>query len=715
MFRFAGLFSVSATTVLACSIPVAFAQPTQAQHDIFYNKQLMSSPYGLVRNHTTYMPIWYVENALKKAGISANWSHGIMYFNTSDHGSLVRSQGHGKNAIDINGIPVERVNAIVAKDPSDHKNTTYMPIWYVMQALKQMNIQSKWDGTSWFLTGSAKVKQTTSPQTLPYNPENIVRDIKNTKSLPVLKSGSSGIFVLALQQTMIQLGYLMPSDSNYSSTVASQVKSYQSNHHLPQTGIVNPATWTSIQASLKYATEHPVAAPPPQTQSSGGTSGSASTPSTPPPATSGSNPGSLAPGQTTVPPFVPPTIPVVPSSNAPSFTKVDLRYPAPGNINANSINAYLQAHDSPMYGLGSTFIQSQNIYGVDANYLVSHAILESYWGKSQIARQKNNLYGYGAYDSAPGVDAGFFPSNRYAILFQGWEVRNNYLNPGSSEYVSPTLNGMNVHYATDAQWAHSIGGLMRGLAASTNDTVSAYHMFNGTTTAPPPASTAEPTFHIANASAIVKASPYYHSAPYFSSPSEGAHEEFGSPIKRGSAGTDVAQVQRQLNQDIGAGLKVDGQFGAHTETAVKRYEKQKGLPVTGTWTFAMWNQNHAISHTIAPGTKVSISEIKMGMLGNYVVEWDKVSGYGWVAAPQLMYQNVYRAIVAKPSGTDTNIQIYDASHQQVIETVHSGTFVVSSSPGNQNGWMKIEICNQKNGQIRVGDMPASAVSLQQIQ
>lgn len=704
MFRFAGLICVSASTLLACSAPVIFAQTTQAKHDIFYNKRLMSSPYGLVRGNTTYMPIWYIKDALQKAGISANWTHGTMYFNTSNHGKLVRTNGKGKNAIVIDGIPVEHVNGIVAKDPSDHKNTMYMPIWYVMQALKQMNIQSKWDGRNWFLTGKEQLKQTKTPKTIPYNPENLVRDIKNTKSLPVLKKGSNGIFVLALQRTMIQLGYLMPSDSEYSTAVMSQVKRYQSDHHLSQTGVVTAATWASIQASLKYVTEHPVAVPFPQPHTTGSSS-------TKPPGTH-SNGNTTQPSTTTT---VPPTIPIIPKTNMPSFTSVDLRYKAPADINANSIDAYLKKHGSPMYGLGNVFMQSQDTYGVDANYLVSHAILESYWGKSQIARQKNNLYGYGAYDSAPGKDAGMFPSNRYAILFQGWEVRNNYLNPGSSEYVSPTLRGMNVHYATDRYWAHSIGGLMKGLTTSVHGSVTNYHQFHGSTAAPPARSNSEPVFHIANAFAITKTNPHYRGAPYFTSPITGAHDEFGGVMKQGSRGGDVAQIQAQMNREIGAGLKVDGQFGPRTKAAVERYQKEKGFPMTGTWTFSMWNRNHAIAHKIAPGTKVNISEMKIGMLGEYVVEWDKVTGFGWVAAPQLGYQNVYRAVVPNPRGTATNISVYGATHQHVIATMHSGTFVVANNPVAQDGWIQIETCNQHNGQIMMGYIRAGSASLQHIQ
>ncbi|QSO48516.1 hypothetical protein [Alicyclobacillus mengziensis] len=42
------------------------------------------------------------------------------------------------------------VPAIINQDAGTEK--TYMPIWYVMQLLRELNIQSKWDGHHWYLT-----------------------------------------------------------------------------------------------------------------------------------------------------------------------------------------------------------------------------------------------------------------------------------------------------------------------------------------------------------------------------------------------------------------------------------------------------------------------------------------------------------------------------------------------------------------------------------
>lgn len=46
-------------------------------------------------------------------------------------------------------------------------------------------------------------------------------------------------------------------------------------------------------------------------------------------------------------------------------------------------------------GLGKTFIQAEERNGVNAQFLVALAIYESGWGGSRIARDKNNIFGFG--------------------------------------------------------------------------------------------------------------------------------------------------------------------------------------------------------------------------------------------------------------------------------------------------------------------------------
>ena len=135
-------------------------------------------------------------------------------------------------------------------------------------------------------------------------------------------------------------------------------------------------------------------------------------------------------------------------------------------LTAAQINAFFAAHASPssvLQNSGQYFVEAQQAYGVNAQYLVAHAIIESAWGTSYFAENRNNLFGYMAYTNNPNA-AATFRSVEYDINFQGWFVRNSYLNANGPFYNGANLNGMNVDYATDPYWANSIARIMSQIA-----------------------------------------------------------------------------------------------------------------------------------------------------------------------------------------------------------------------------------------------------------
>lgn len=409
---------------------------------------------------------------------------------------------------------------------------------------------------------------------------------------------------------------------------------------------------------------------------------------------------------------------------ASDFANVDLRFPAPANVTSGTINQYLLTHNSPLAGLGQVFVTAQTTYGVDANYLVSHAILESSWGKSQIALVKNNIYGYGAYDSNPGVAAGRFPSLEYAILYQAWSIRQNYLTPGAGLYVSPTLKGMNVHYATDPNWASSISALMGELAGSVGDGVGSYPAYTATNVAPVPPSSTEPTYRLNGASGIVQSTPNYGSLPYYSNWVQGNQQMFTRTLSMGDSGGDVATLQAALNQADRAGLTVDGDYGPMTKAAVTAYQTGHGLSPNGVCNYALWSRVvSAPTEQVAAGQAVSIDAIAQGLAGGYVTEWYHIAHAGWVDSQFVHLTNVYRLTVPSPtSPADTLVSVYapgnagSAGNTDTVETsVHAGDFVVAQSAAANAGYLQIQLTNQATGQPLRGEVNASQVSLTQIQ
>lgn len=150
----------------------------------------------------------------------------------------------------------------------------------------------------------------------------------------------------------------------------------------------------------------------------------------------------------------------------PPYVALDLRLPA--KVQAADIDNFIRSNrpDSPLIGKGQAFIDAQNKYGVNAQYLVAHAIHESDWGMSPIAKDKNNLFGYQAYDSDPYGSAAYFATIEDCVNYIAYFVATSYVSPAGKWYGgSSTLNGMNKYYATDPYWSEKIGGIMARLRA----------------------------------------------------------------------------------------------------------------------------------------------------------------------------------------------------------------------------------------------------------
>jgi len=119
-----------------------------------------------------------------------------------------------------------------------------------------------------------------------------------------------------------------------------------------------------------------------------------------------------------------------------------------------------------LQGLGKyfSFYAWQN--NISSLYLTAHAIHESGWGTSYIAKRKNNLFGFGAYDSSPYWSADYFPTKGICIEYVSGFIAKNYLWKGGLYYVSPTLKGMNKHYASDQNWSTKVASIMNYLYAT---------------------------------------------------------------------------------------------------------------------------------------------------------------------------------------------------------------------------------------------------------
>ena len=169
-----------------------------------------------------------------------------------------------------------------------------------------------------------------------------------------------------------------------------------------------------------------------------------------------------------------------------------------GMVSAAQLNAYISSTASGRAGMlagkGQAFIDAARRYGVNEVYLLSHAILESGWGTSTLAKgyaydgktlvagkvwpkgTYYNFYGIGAYDSSP------LSGGRALSIKNGWDspekaidgaarwIATNYLNNAFGQntlykmrwnYMEYARYGSVGHqYATDRDWAIKIATQM---------------------------------------------------------------------------------------------------------------------------------------------------------------------------------------------------------------------------------------------------------------
>ena len=118
------------------------------------------------------------------------------------------------------------------------------------------------------------------------------------------------------------------------------------------------------------------------------------------------------------------------------------------------------------------YIEKQ--YNINGIFVAAVGIHESSWGTSKIALQKNNLFGYGAYDSNPYNGAYEFSNYSECIDLLARVFVKYYLNPSGTSiyggekavgtyYNGATLSGVNKKYASDKNWANAVFSHMKYL------------------------------------------------------------------------------------------------------------------------------------------------------------------------------------------------------------------------------------------------------------
>ena len=117
--------------------------------------------------------------------------------------------------------------------------------------------------------------------------------------------------------------------------------------------------------------------------------------------------------------------------------------------------------DSALAGLGRVFVEAESESNVNAMFLLALAVHESSWGSSLLAREKNNLFGFGAYDRDPYHGAKVFATKEECVKHVAQFLRKHYLE--GVYYRGTTIQNINETYASDRAWGEKIFATMTQL------------------------------------------------------------------------------------------------------------------------------------------------------------------------------------------------------------------------------------------------------------
>ena len=120
------------------------------------------------------------------------------------------------------------------------------------------------------------------------------------------------------------------------------------------------------------------------------------------------------------------------------------------------------------------FYYAEKQYGINGVFVAAIGIHESAWGTSKIAKNKKNLFGYGAYDNsayssaysyetyAAGIDMIARVLVKYYLNEKGTSIYNGEKATGQY-YNGKTLEAVNKRYATDKKWHEGVYSWMEYL------------------------------------------------------------------------------------------------------------------------------------------------------------------------------------------------------------------------------------------------------------
>lgn len=102
-------------------------------------------------------------------------------------------------------------------------------------------------------------------------------------------------------------------------------------------------------------------------------------------------------------------------------------------------------------GLGYKYVEMEKETGVNAIFIAAISALESGWGTSKMAKEKNNLFGYGK---------GSFETKEDSIETVAKALKNNYLSKDGPYFKGYSPKDVSYYYCPNSDWGDKVSNLM---------------------------------------------------------------------------------------------------------------------------------------------------------------------------------------------------------------------------------------------------------------
>lgn len=144
---------------------------------------------------------------------------------------------------------------------------------------------------------------------------------------------------------------------------------------------------------------------------------------------------------------------------------VDMDLRIKSHLDENDYNMMLK--NTNLEGIGSALVKAESQYNVNGLYLLGLCCLESAYGTSNFAINRNNLVGWNANDENPN-NASYFNSFEDCILKVAQKLQENYLNENGCYFNGYSARAIDVKYCTDKKHADKIVNIVNKLMKEVN-------------------------------------------------------------------------------------------------------------------------------------------------------------------------------------------------------------------------------------------------------